>query len=380
MLLPPPALAKTERLTDPAPVDVDSELRKARLAAGADMLVSPPEQNALYFYGRIIDTVPDHAAANSEFDAVLARVALIVSDHLSLGQFDEAYNLAALVADHRPDHPLVGTLRTSLNDRAGRLIDLAMRHTRDGNDDDAAAVLAALDALPGFDTEYLATARDSIASARRARIDAERDRIETERLAAEQSIIEWTGKVRGAIKSGRLLSPAGDNARDYLAERDEPKESKDVLTDEFLAALMAAGQQNAETGNVVEAESLIDAASDLRADAAGLAEIRELIEQKLIEAEGARILGINDFVRLNTTPARYPRIANQLNITGWVDVVFTVTPMGSTTDIAVVEAEPENVFDESAIKAVEQWTFQPRQYRGRLINQRTSARLVFRLE
>ena len=221
---------------------------------------------------------------------------------------------------------------------------------------------------------------NSIASARQARIDAERDRIETERLAAELSVIEWTGKVRGAIKSGRLLSPAGDSARDYLAERDEPKESKDALTDELLAALMAAGQQNADTGNVVEAESLIDAASELRADAAGLNEIREVIEQKLIEAEGARVIGLNNFVRLNTTPARYPRIANQLNITGWVDVVFTVTPMGSTTDIAVVEAEPENVFDESAINAVEQWTFQPRQYRGRLINQRASARLVFRLE
>ena len=65
---------------------------------------------------------------------------------------------------------------------------------------------------------------------------------------------------------------------------------------------------------------------------------------------------------------------------GWVDVVFTVTTTGHTSDIEIVGAEPANIFDSSVIEAVEEWTFEPRQYKGQPINQRTAARLVFNLE
>lgn len=380
VILPPMAFTTPERIDNPAPIDLDSELRKARLAASADMLVTPPEQNALYFYSRILDAVPEHTAANTEMNAVLARVALTVSDRLSLGELDDAYGIVTLVAGHSPDHALVNAMRKNLADRAARIVDAAIQHVEEGRDDDATAVLAELEALPGIDAEYVAAARDSITEAQQTRFDIERERTAAQELAAELSLVEWTGKVRGAIKSGRLVSPAGDSARDYLTERDEPKESKEVLTDELLAALMAEGKRNIDEGEVVEAEALIEAATELRADAAGLDEIRDALDQELIEAEGARVLGINNFVRLDTTPARYPRLANQLNITGWVDVEFTVTPTGSTADIAIVGTEPSNVFDDAAIEAVEQWTFQPREYRGRRISQRTSARLVFRLE
>lgn len=98
------------------------------------------------------------------------------------------------------------------------------------------------------------------------------------------------------------------------------------------------------------------------------------------ETEESRVLALSDFISIDTPPARYPRSATARNLTGWVDVLFTVTSAGTTADIEVVQSEPVNVFYESAVAAVEQWRFQPRMFRGRFLNQRASARLAFRLE
>ena len=87
-----------------------------------------------------------------------------------------------------------------------------------------------------------------------------------------------------------------------------------------------------------------------------------------------------DLVRLKTIPARYPRSAQRRNVTGWVDVLFTITPSGETSDIEVRDAEPESIFNQAAIDAVEQWEFQPVEYRGQIISQRAGARLSFKLE
>ena len=389
-----PALSPAEALADEAAsppetieqspiaatIDVDSELRKARLAANADMLVSPEAQNAFYFYSRVTTAEPDNVVAAGEFDAVLARIALIASDHLSRRNFVAAHDLADLVARHKPDHALVQVVNTALSDRAAGLVELAVGFARDGNADSLATTLTSIEALPGLGEQFLSNARSRISNEQQLRLNAERDRTEAERLLADEALAVWTGKVRGAIKSGRLVSPAGDNARDFLAERDDPKETKDVLTDELLDALLLAGQQSIDSGEVTGAENYFAAIQELNANAPGLIDFRNTLEQKLIAAEEAKIMGLSDFVRLNTTPARYPRLANQLNITGWVDVLFTVTPTGSTAEIEIIQAEPEKIFDESAVTAVEQWTFQPREYRGQLINQRASARLVYRLE
>ena len=377
-----PSATVTARSPVPAgrDIDVESELRKARLAAGADMLLTPPEQNALYFYGRALSAEPGHAAASREIDTILARVALTVSDNLAAGDLQGAYETAAIVAGYRPDHPLVTVTRQAIDERANRLVAAATANAGNGNSQGAADALARLDSLPGLRPEFVSGARDTVAAATASFVTAERDRVETERLAAEQALNEWTTRVRGAIKAGQLVSPTGESARDYLAERSAPRDKADELTDELVAAMLDASAVHTEAGETGQAEALLAAATELRPDADGLAEMLDRVEQKIIQTEEARVLGLSEFVRLNTTPARYPRLANQLNITGWVDVVFTVTETGATADIEVVQAEPGNMFDESAVAAVSEWTFRPREFRGKLLNQRASARLVFRLE
>ena len=372
-----PAILTEDAGNDTAPIDIGSELRKARLAADADFLASPPEQSALYFYGRVIEADPNHPVANAELDAVLTRISLVVRSQLAAGKFDDAYTLAVLVAKQKPDHALITEMRQTLNDYADQLVKQATEHVKDGNDDDAEAVLAIAEGLPGLNSEYFSAVRDSISRMQESRAVAERDKLEEARLAAT---IEWADKVRSAIDSGRLIAPAEESAQHYLAQQDAPAEAKEELTNELVAALITAGQDSTDSGDLADAELYLDAVNDLDEDFDGLVELRDKLENKLIEAEGKKVMGLSSFTRVNSVSPRYPARADRRNISGWVEVVFTVTSSGSTADIEVLRAEPENMFESSAIEAVKKWTFQPREFRGQAIDQRTAARMVYELE
>jgi len=89
---------------------------------------------------------------------------------------------------------------------------------------------------------------------------------------------------------------------------------------------------------------------------------------------------MSELVQVKTVPPRYPQRAQRANITGWVEILFTVLPSGGTAAIEVVRSEPESVFEGAAVDAVEQWEFEPVEYRGQLISQRAATRLVFRFE
>ena len=362
------------------PIDIDAELRKARLAAGSDILVGPAEQSALYFYGRINSADPEDPIIKAEFDAVLARIASIVGDHLDKGEYDAAYALSVQVAKVRPGHALVEEFRTTLDSRAARLVEQAVQHTRDGNDAEAAAVLQAAEALPGLSPAYFSAVRESIDEIKASLVIMGEEELEQARLATEQAISAWTESVRGAIAAGKLLSPEGDNAREYLAQRSTPEETKRELTTELIHALIARAEQQIKDGELIAAELLIDAADAVGDDEERITVLRGAHEAKLIEVEGDKILSLTDFVRLNSSPPRYPRRAQRRNITGWVEVTFKVLPDGTTADIEIMKAEPQSIFENSAIAAVEQWTFEPREFRGQPISQRTAAKLVFNLE
>ena len=361
-------------------IDIDSELRKARLAADANILVFPPEQSALHYYSRVMAADPQDLVANAEFDAVLSQISRLVAAHVAAGEFDAAYELAAEVARHKPEHAIVKDTRRALDDYATRLVERATQHAREGEDNAALAVLVTVEDLPGISSTYLAAARQSIDAAQQSRVAAEQERLELARVADELATAEWTESVRSAIAAGRLIAPHGGSARDHLTERDTPAETKEQLTNELVEALMAVAQQYVEVGDLPDAEAHLEAVDDLGVYRTDLTELRGTLERQLVEAEGNRVLGLSDFVQLDSPPPRYPGEAERRNLTGWVELVFTVTPAGTTADIEVLQAVPQNVFESSAIKAVEKWTFEPREYRGQAISQRTAAKVVFDLQ
>lgn len=93
------------------------------------------------------------------------------------------------------------------------------------------------------------------------------------------------------------------------------------------------------------------------------------IERSSVEVDtgldigGAQISATDgDYLPLVAIAPQYPTRAAQRGIQGWCLVAFTVDGQGNVIEdtIAVVDAEPANIFDRSSIRAASRFKFQPR--------------------
>jgi len=72
----------------------------------------------------------------------------------------------------------------------------------------------------------------------------------------------------------------------------------------------------------------------------------------------------SDLVTLFKPPPAYPRNALAKGIEGYVIVEYTVTAIGTTRDIRVIESDPQGVFEEASIAAASRFKYQPRVIAG----------------
>lgn len=77
-------------------------------------------------------------------------------------------------------------------------------------------------------------------------------------------------------------------------------------------------------------------------------------------------IGINDTEMLPIViiQPQYPTRALTRGIEGWVHVMFTVTPTGNVVNPVVVDADPPEIFNNAALRAVERFRYNPRVVRG----------------
>ncbi|WP_404409839.1 energy transducer TonB [Pseudidiomarina marina] len=71
-----------------------------------------------------------------------------------------------------------------------------------------------------------------------------------------------------------------------------------------------------------------------------------------------------EYLPIVKVQAVYPRRALQRGIEGYVVVGFTVTKQGTVRDPYVIEAQPENIFDQAAMDAVLKFKYKPRVVNG----------------
>ncbi len=78
---------------------------------------------------------------------------------------------------------------------------------------------------------------------------------------------------------------------------------------------------------------------------------------------------------------RYPNRAASKGLEGYVDVRFDVTALGTTANISVTGAQPEGVFEKSALAAVKRWRYQPKTVDGKAVEYPgMTQRIVFQME
>lgn len=74
-------------------------------------------------------------------------------------------------------------------------------------------------------------------------------------------------------------------------------------------------------------------------------------------AGGAEPPRVSDLEPVETPAPEWPRKAMTEGITGHVSMELEINEEGYVTDVEVVDAEPEEVFDKAAYRAVRQWRF-----------------------
>jgi protein TonB len=85
-------------------------------------------------------------------------------------------------------------------------------------------------------------------------------------------------------------------------------------------------------------------------------------------------------VPLVRVPPTYPSRAANRGIEGWVKVEFTIKPNGTVADAVVIQSKPEDVFDDAALTAINQWEFKPKIVNGVAVSQRAVQQLQFNLD
>jgi TonB family protein len=95
-----------------------------------------------------------------------------------------------------------------------------------------------------------------------------------------------------------------------------------------------------------------------------------------VDSSTLQACSLNSLVRI---PPRYPLLAIENKLEGWVKLSFSINIKGETENIVVVNSRPTGIFDNAAIQAIEQWRFIPRQINCHNNDAKTVQVLQFKL-
>ncbi|BEN06010.1 TonB family protein [Serratia marcescens] len=70
------------------------------------------------------------------------------------------------------------------------------------------------------------------------------------------------------------------------------------------------------------------------------------------------ILMLPLFAYGNVNKIEYPKRAQALNFTGFVDVLYDISIDGKVENVRVTDAKPRDVFDRSVMQQLGRWTFE----------------------
>ena len=184
-----------------------------------------------------------------------------------------------------------------------------------------------------------------------------------------------------ALAANQLLDPATASAKSYLLELIRTDSANPTTTSArqnlgtaYLRQLRAAlgrGEFKDADAWLNEANTIGFESDDLTAAAAELADAHNKAEQ------AGLVVGANSLQRLEYVAPKFPASTRNRNMSGWVELEFTVKPDGSTGDIVVTNSSPRKTFDAAAVNAISEWRYKPVVRDGKAIDQRAAVRIRF---
>jgi serine/threonine-protein kinase len=321
---------------------IDEVLTLAATRLDEDKLTNPSNDNARYYYELALGRDPGNTAAQQGLVIVASKLVLKARAAIDNDQLDQA---DGLLRDAKALDPANGELAAAT---------AALQNSR----------------------QLKADAEQQALAARQAEIEkqaaAERQ-AEADRLAELRRQEEARRQAAAAIPASTGATAATDPAAisgsaKSLANTDQPgsapatmgRAPNNAATDNGETALAAAARKVAQSDETTVPETPVKSAP------AG---------PRLTE-----LVGVSTLNRTRYVSPKYPRNAMRREITGYVDVSFTVARDGSVRDVSVQDAKPKKTFDDAAIEAVLQWRFDPVIENGVAVEKRTAVRMAFEIQ
>ena len=332
-------------------------IREGRFEDASDAL-SAVQSLAVVSGGTEFETLTaelESARSEQQTDEVLALAnASLESGALLSPPNSNARYYYELVLSNDPEN---AAAQQGLNIIADRIVLQARAEIDNGNFDSAQKLLYKARDLDSKNSDLISTGK----ALRAARESAAAKRAAAKRAAADRAAAKLAAADRAAAKLA-----AAERAADNVTEPNEDNDGS-------LAASKTAAVQAGDSG-----QPAVDAAPD--SIVANATEPVSAPAADEIPPLGVVPAAVSSLVRTKYVAPKYPRNALRRNLSGWVDVEFTVSTDGTVKDIGVRASEPGDVFAESATRAVERWEFEPVVSDGAVVEKRAAIRMAFSLD
>jgi len=331
---------------------VDDVLVQANARLEEGNLIAPSNDNARFYYELALSIDPDSAAARQGLTVVASKLVLQARAQIDAGDFDAA---DALLIDSRRLDPSSAELAASA---------VVLAAARDRRLQDARRA------------EEQRVAAEKAAEERAAADQAAAELAAAELAAAEQVAAEQAAAELAAAEQAAAEQAASEQA---VTDQSTADEQQSGLAEAAAAIVVAS----AVPGNDAEAiDATPRAANDSPAsDTQEPPQVAAVLPQQATPS--ARVEGpvsVSSLKRTKYVAPKFPRAAQRRNLSGWVDIIFTVDIDGTVADISIRDSDPGDVFVNAATNAIEDWEFEPVIEDGVAVQKRAAVRLMFALE
>jgi TonB family protein len=338
-----------------SPVSVTNELNQQAANALLDgRYISPKGDNALEYYDQVLAIDPYDPTAYEGRKTVAESLRTSYDEQVASADFDMALETIEALRAIEP----LNLANDQLTDQLGESITAHVKDIQEnGSAEDIAKTTAVL--------ERLGDEQAGASSAASA-------------LRAEQALI---GKIDEALESGNLTPPAKGNAYSLVSEALKAnkisKSNSEPRVKALSAGLLALANTAFDADKSEDTSKYTALIKRLNVDREGLNELNAKVKAKQVAAtalaaktsaeaaapvveeakpEPQKIIPAKIISR---EAPRYPSRALKNSTEGWVQVRFFIDTNGRPTDVSIVESEPNDTFDDAALKSVKKWRFSP---------------------
>jgi TonB family protein len=235
------------------------------------------------------------------------------------------------------------------------------------------APLPTLAAQPNADEHSLEPAHDA---------DADGS-AELQKNAELQRNAELLKSANERLLQDRLIEPANDNAKYFyltLEQLDAGNAALGPLLQDLGTRLAAKARRALILGQYDAAKSWLEEESAIGFSSAEVSSAQQDLDADLAKQNFmTNLVPAGQLTLLKTVQPAYPMKAQNNKMEGWVDLEFTVSETGKVQDVTVRATSVPGVFEDAAVKAVNQWRYRPNLRDAKPVPVRTQIRLRFTL-